>query len=291
MFLIDRIYRKFMKNSKVSFFSYFGGEPRDSNLWWCLTTDRYKDKVNAIRAIDDADLRAKKKKQLPGFTPSGLFSERKAKGLLQHSGFICIDIDAKDNLQINDWEAFIHDVGNRYNFIAYAGLSVSGKGCFLIVPIKHTERHTQHFDALVKELAPFINVDKSGRDVSRYRFVSYNADPYINENAETYTKYLEPVKAVRRDYRGVDDGVQLIYDAIMERGVNITANYSDWLALACSLRDVPNGRNIFHDLSTLDARYSRAETDKQFDAVQNGRGYSVATFFWIAKQHGITIGG
>lgn len=278
-----------MENSKISFFSYFGSEPRESNLLWCLTTDRYKHKVNDIRAIDDADLRAKKKKQLPGFTPSGLFSERKAKGLLQHSGFICIDIDAKDNPQINDWQKFLYDVGSRYSFVAYAGLSVSGNGAFLIVPIKHPERHTQHFDALVKELAPFINVDKSGRDVSRYRFISYNEAPYINKDADPYTKYLEPVKAVRRDYRGVDEGVQLLYDAIMERGINITANYGDWLALACSLRAVPDGRAMFNDLSSMDARYNREEADRQFDAVINGNGYSIATFFWIAKNYGVTL--
>lgn len=277
-----------MENSKVSFFSFFGSEPRDSNLWWCLTTDRYKDKVNVIRAITDADLRAKKKKQLPGFTPSGLFSERKAKGLLQHSGYICLDLDSKDNQQINDWQAFIHDVGKRYSFIAFAGLSVSGNGAFLIVPIKHTDRHTQHFDALVKELAPFINVDKSGRDVSRYRFVSYNADPYINKNADPYTKYLEPVKAVRRDYRGVDEGVQLLYDAIMDNGINITSHYKDWLSLACSFRNVPNGRAMFHDLSSMDARYSPEETDRQFDSVTGGK-HTIATFFWIAKNYGIFL--
>ncbi len=277
-----------MQKSKISFFSFYGSEPRDTNLWWCLTTDRYKKQVEAIRSLSDADLRTKKKKQLPGFTPSGCFSERKAKGLIQHSGYICLDIDSKDNQHINDWQAFIHDVGSRYNFIAYAGLSVSGNGAFLIVPIKHTERHTQHFDALVTELAPFINVDKSGRDVSRYRFISYNEAPYINENAEIYSKYIEPVKAVRRDFRGVDEGVQLLYDAIMERGVNITENYSDWLALACSLRSVPDGRAIFHDLSSMDARYSPEETDRQFDAVTGGK-HTIATFFWLAKNYNVTL--
>lgn len=273
---------------KISWYGYFGGEPKDSTLWWCLTTDRYKKQVEAIRSLSDADLRTKKKKQLPGFTPSGLFAERKAKGLIQHSGYVCIDIDSKDNQHINDWQRFIHDFGHKYPFIAYAGLSVSGRGAFLIVPIKHTDRHTQHFDSLVAELAPDVVVDRSGRDVSRYRFMSYNADPYINKNAETYTKYLEPVKAVRREYRGVDEGVQLLYDAIMERGVNITENYSDWLALACSLRSVPDGRAMFHDLSSMDARYSPEETDRQFDAVTGGK-HTIATFFWIAKNYGVTL--
>jgi hypothetical protein len=278
---------KFRK--KISWYGYYGGEPKDSNLLWCLTTDRYKKQVEAIRSLSDADLRTKKKKQLPGFTPSGLFAERKARGLIQHSGYICLDIDAKDNPHITDWQRFIHDVGQKYPFIAYAGLSVSGKGAFLIVPIKHTERHTQHFDALVKELTPDVIVDKSGRDVSRYRFMSYNADPYLNPDADTYGKFIEPKKAERKDYAGIDRGVQLLYDAIMASGTNITERYSDWLALACSLRDVPNGRQMFHDLSTMDSRYNREQCDEQFDAILNGKGYSIATFFWLAKQYGITV--
>lgn len=280
-----------MRKSKISFFSYYGSEPRDTNLWWCLSTDRYKDRVEAIRAMSDADMRSKKKKQLPGFTPSGCFSERKAKGLIQHSGYICLDVDAKDNPHISDWQMFLHDVGQKYNFVAYAGLSVSGKGCFLIVPIKHTERHTQHFDALVKELTPDVMVDKSGRDVSRYRFMSYNEKPYIKEDADTYDKFIEPIRAERKDYAGTDRGIQLLYDAIMASGANITERYSDWLSLACSLRDVPNGRQMFHDLSSMDSRYNREQCDEQFDAILRGKGYSVATFFWIAKNYGITIGG
>lgn len=278
-----------MRKSKISFFSYYGSSPRDTNLWWCLTTDRYRGKVEAIRAMSDADTRTKKKKQLPGFTPSGCFSERKAKGLIKHSGYICLDVDAKENLQITDWQRFIHDVGNKYPFIAYAGLSVSGKGCFLIVPIKHTERHTQHFDALVADLNPDVIVDKSGRDVSRYRFMSFNADPFINPDADTYGKFIEPIKAERKDYEGTDRGIQLLYDAVMASGKNITERYSDWLSLACSLRDVPNGRQMFHDISTFDSRYNRDQCDEQFDAILNGKGYSIATFFWIAKQNGITV--
>ncbi len=278
-----------MQKSKISFFGYYGGEPRDTNLWWCLTTDRYKAKVEAIRTMSDAEKKRKKKQQLPGFTPSGCFSERRAKGLINHSGYICLDIDGKDNPHITDWQRFIHDVGRKYPFIAYAGLSVSGKGAFLIVPIKHTERHTQHFVDLVKELTPDVIVDKSGRDVSRYRFMSYNADPYLNPDADTYEKFIEPKKAERKDYAGTDRGVQLLYDAVMASGKNITERYSDWLALACSLRDVPNGRQMFHDISTFDSRYNSDQCNEQFDAILNGKGYSIATFFWIAKQYGITV--
>ena len=132
-------------------------------------------------------------------------------------------------------------------------------------------------------------VDKSGRDVSRYRFMSFNADPFIKEDADTYDKFIEPKKAERKDYAGTDRGVQLLYDAIMASGTNITERYSDWLSLACSLRDVPNGRQMFHDLSTMDARYNSDQCNEQFDAILRGKGYSIATFFWLAKQNGITV--
>jgi len=38
------------------------------------------------------------KGQLRGVTPSGVFSYRNSKSLLQHSGFIAIDIDVKDQV-------------------------------------------------------------------------------------------------------------------------------------------------------------------------------------------------
>jgi hypothetical protein len=119
--------------------------------------------------------------------------------------------------------------------------------------------------------------------------MSYNENPYINEAADVYSKYIEPVKAVRREYAGAGDGVQMLYDAVMSSGVNITQDYRDWLTLACSLRNVPNGREMFHDLSTMDARYSRGQCDEQFDAVKSGSGITVSSFFWLAKKHGIQI--
>lgn len=40
------------------------------------------------------------KEKLPCITTSGIFSERKEDKILEHSGFICIDLDAKDRKSV-----------------------------------------------------------------------------------------------------------------------------------------------------------------------------------------------
>ena len=74
---------------------------------------------------------------------------------------------------------------------------------------------------------------------------------------------------------------------VIDAKINITESYADWFALACSLRNVSNGRQIFHQLSSMDGRYDAKETEKQFDAVAFGSGYNETKFFEICKRYGI----
>ena len=64
-----------------------------------------------MRAQTDKAKRDKLKQQLlPAFTPSGVFkeNERTEAGLIQHSGYMCIDIDGDDNKYIADWKNVVH---------------------------------------------------------------------------------------------------------------------------------------------------------------------------------------
>jgi len=64
----------------------------------------YKTEVEALRRITVKKERDYKKKLLPCITTSGLFASNKTEGLIKHSGIVAIDIDAKDNPNINDWK-------------------------------------------------------------------------------------------------------------------------------------------------------------------------------------------
>ena len=84
---------------KVSVFeNYFAQKPLGCvNLMkWCKTA-KFKEQVIAFRTTSNEKVRQRIKRNLPCITPSGIFKTRSRDGLVQHSGFICIDIDHKDN--------------------------------------------------------------------------------------------------------------------------------------------------------------------------------------------------
>ena len=84
---------------RVSVFeNYFAQKPLgDVDLIkWCKTA-KFKEQVIAFRTTSNEKVRQRIKRNLPCITPSGIFKTRSRDGLVQHTGFICIDIDHKDN--------------------------------------------------------------------------------------------------------------------------------------------------------------------------------------------------
>ena len=61
---------------------------------------RYQDKVLGVRIAPDKKQREQLKKDLPNFTVSGSFSQRRIDGLVEHSGFIAIDFDDVEDIEL-----------------------------------------------------------------------------------------------------------------------------------------------------------------------------------------------
>jgi hypothetical protein len=123
------------------------------------------------------------KKKLPAVCFSGTFSKRKDSELLEHSGYIVLDFDNVTNIAQKRNE--LCDI----SYITAVWLSPSGKGVKALVQIEWKTMHKEHFDALMNDMP---DIDKTGRNVSRLCFESYDPDLYYNANAETYKKL--PVK-------------------------------------------------------------------------------------------------
>lgn len=264
-----------------------------------LFCKEYKDDILRLRAVFDKEKRNALKRSLPQATISGVFSPTRAKNnLSQHSGLICVDIDAKDNPDILDWETLKQDLSVLPQ-IAYCALSVSGKGLFLVIPLRYPEKHLQQFRQLQIDFRKMgIMIDSACSDITRLRCLSYDEHPIINENATLYEGvYVEKPKHKSFPtcfiYEGENTSAEVAVCCrkIQQCGIDITASYDDWLKVGCALATLgESGRSLFHICSRQNAKYNAAKTDKMFTDLlrRNYQQVNIGTFFWMSKQHGIT---
>lgn len=165
---------------------------------------------------------------------SGLFQPtRKAENLVRHSGLICVDIDRKDNLHIDNWDEIKQELC-KLKEIAYISLSVSGNGYFVIIPLKYPHAHKGQFEKLKQDFARIgIIIDRACGDVTRMRCLSYDAEPYINVEAIPYDGYYkEPRPTNSYQYSGGDnvlDKVAKCCEKIEANGIDITGDYKTGL--------------------------------------------------------------
>jgi hypothetical protein len=158
-----------------------------------IRSDEMKKKIEQYRNETDSILKNKLKLELEPAVISGIFSKRGKKHLIQHSKFICLDVDKIPNAYQLKEEL------KKVDFIHYMFISPSGNGLKIIIKIDATteEDHKQYFLALEKHFKEVLNVeiDKACKDVSRACFLSYDSAPFWNIESNTLSfewlkKYL-----------------------------------------------------------------------------------------------------
>ena len=285
---------KSLFDTKISYYSNVEDNVgTEISLHDFLFCDKYKKQIEHIRSIKDEDQQKNLKKQLPLATISGTFAPtRKAENLVAHSNLLCIDIDKKDNMGVAWFDNLKHEWHNIPQ-ILYAAHSVRGEGWFAIFHIAYPDKHKEQFKALQRDFANSgLIIDKSCKDVSRMRTISYDPDPYVNEAATLYNKvWVEPKPTIHIPYSGGDDIAQVekCCHIITDRGIDITSTYDDWFHVGAALASLgERGRNLFHLVSSQNAKYKASETDKKFDNfLSNVSSINIGTFFHICSQYGI----
>ena len=283
-------------DTKISFYSNVednvGTEISLRDFLFC---DQYKEQIEHIRSLQDENIQKRLKLQLPLATISGTFAPiRKAENLVTHSNLLCIDIDKKDNMGVDWFDDLKHEWRNIPQ-ILYAGRSIRGKGWFAIFRIAYPDKHKAQFEALQRDfVSSGLVIDKACKDVSRMRFISYDPEPYVNENATLYNKvWVEPKPTYHSTstYCGGDDieQVEKCCHIIADRGIDITATYDDWFHVGAALASLgERGRRLFHLVSSQNAKYKAVETDKKFDnLLRNVSSINIGTFFHVCSQYGI----
>lgn len=263
--------------------------PVHVNLLEWLSDESDQSVIKTLRTLTGKEY-TRYKKQLSGITPSGTFSKRSESGLIDHSGLIQFDIDSKDNpVDMNGLKSKIKHVP----YVAYLSYSTSGNGLWGLIPIQYPEHHKSHFRAIQKSFSNAgVTIDTAPSNVCSFRFTSYDPEPYFNHNAEIFPYLIEEQKPISngRDNR---TKVEQLIDKIRYSKIDITEGYDNWLKIGFALAEEfgETGRIYFHQVSQWHSEYNTRECDEQFTNClkANGRGVSIASFFHICKEYGVTL--
>jgi hypothetical protein len=277
---------------------------QESALTDFLYDRTHNEEITEYRRTGNKQIKA----SLPCATISGYFSPtRKGENLVTPSGLMCIDIDRKDNLSCPRW-GNMQQLLSKLDYVVWAAKSVGGEGYYIIVPVRAREQeaYTRQFKAIQADFkSVHITIDAACKDMTRLRVLSLLDKPYFNPDAQVYSKfYNEPAiyHAPANDYRlhyGGDNGtlqkVDRLCGIIQAKGIDLTQDYDDWVAIGLSLAQLGEaGRKYYHIvcenyIGRNGKKYSPEETNRKFDnylAKRNGN-ITIASFFYICKQAGI----
>jgi hypothetical protein len=150
-----------------------------------------------IRLALDKEKANKLKLNLPSICFSGKFgADRKDDQLVAHSGFIVLDFDDISDLRDKQTEIIQKD------FVYACWVSPSGNGLKALVKIADGKKHREHFQSL-QEIFP--EIDRSGINVSRVCYESFDPDIYVNEKAVVFTKAKKIEKILVNEIETIDD--------------------------------------------------------------------------------------
>jgi Protein of unknown function (DUF3987)/VirE N-terminal domain len=132
------------------------------------------------------------KQQLSAVLWSGTFSVRAKDKLLKPSGLLCADLDLLGERLREVWDKL-----RKSPHIWALFLSPTGDGIKAVVRVAADGlKHEGSFRAVQKHIRELTGceIDKSGKDVARLCFMSYDPELYVNENAVEITPLPEPEK-------------------------------------------------------------------------------------------------
>lgn len=270
------------------------------NIFEIATTTVFKGIVFKYRETLNKEL----KKRMPAYIPSGVFSKRNAKSLVEPSNVISIDIDGKDNPSISS-TAEMKRLVSQLPFIWYCGDSVGGKGVFCLIKYEDHTKHKDYFKALQQDFMEIgLVIDKGCNDICRLRIVSFDPEPYINEEATVYNKVqtaqqpfrnnetnkseklmkhynpieylLKPIDWDKVNLSPGNTGMGHFYQEVLRKIIalkfDITQLYDDWFKLGCIIKQMKGeqGRSWFHEISQFYPDYSAEECDAKYDSIMKG---------------------
>ena len=187
-----------------------------------IKSGTYKNAITYLRkslADDKKEAAERAKKSLPAFTPSATFKGgRKMEFLTNYYGLIVLDIDKLEKEKLQQCKTKIR----LDDFVFASFVSPSGNGLKILVKVSSDkEQHKEIFLELQRYFEELLQVeiDKSGKDITRLCFFSYDPELYLNINAEIFApgsdenqQNLPPEKPKTKSQKPTTDDTLLIYE-------------------------------------------------------------------------------
>lgn len=257
------------------------------------------------------------KNKLPAITFSGTFKDKRtASNIQSYSGLIVLDVD-KIGKNLNEVKERIFND----EFVLAVWISPSGDGLkFLIKTDREAIDHKKVYkNALIYFSKKFeINVDKSGSDISRLCFVSFDKELKHKDNCTSFNdnsiplleKQITRIKTTnpftdgdRKVVREVSSNqnaqkkiLRKIYFFLKKRNLSITSTHEEWIKIAFAISNTFTyevGRRYFMEFCRLDGNeHNEEECEKLIENCYR-KGTTLSSFksiLYIAQLKGYQIG-
>jgi hypothetical protein len=245
-------------------------------------------KARALKQAGNLEEYKKLKSKSKVVTGSAVLNDgdKSEKNIKSLNGLIVIDIDG----QLND------DLKNdKYTYIYHK--SFGGDGLCIFVRI-NPDKFEDSFNGLADYYFKNYNVtiDQACKNKNRLRYVSFDPDIYVNDNANKFIpkdvkRFAEP-KLTSFIYTKSD--FDNILDQIKERQIDLcNEDYHTYIRIGLALHDKfgLNGEEYFHFICNYGAKYNIERASKDWKGLcKNSSGkVKIGTFYYYCKQANINI--
>lgn len=221
----------------------------------------YVNIINQIRNTSDKSEQSKLKKKLPAYTFGGKFSSRNIAGLEKLSGYVQLEYDNIDDLQ-----SLVNSI-NSDRYTAVSGISVSGRGLWLLVKVDNLSSaldYKEAFNQLCQHYSNYGELDNKISDVSRVRYLSMDSKLYTNEYSTVYF-YVQPaskeenifIKKIDRSYNNDISWWNDFMESADYRG--IVNSRHDWLRLGMAMKQCGLPFEDYNTISSQSSGYKGSE--------------------------------
>ncbi len=251
-------------------------------------------RARALAAKNKPAYRKFKGRQLPAFTPAGVFSRRNRKGLVSHSGLLVLDYDDVEEPNL----AHMKELASGAAHTAAAFVSPSGTGIKVLVAVepKPTDAvsHTgawraaaAHYDELLSGAA-----DSSGKDLPRLTLLAHDASAYFAEEMTplVWDAFSQSAQVCVPPHREGTNGNRFTADdaTLAEALRHISPDdYETWLLVGMAIHHDGGDISLWEAWSrSAPSKYEAGACESKWRTFTAGGGITLGTVYDLAKREG-----